>query len=134
MMEFLLSNIKRDSQTFRLVMMCPDTLEIFRNWMEKFKPSSFDIFPCWTSLARIVNDYKVSGLLKGSTLRRERLATYCQNLTSGQLDPKRTKTNAMREVFEELEVGDEMFEATRLPEVSYLLFFFHVDIIETCNS
>ena len=39
----------------------------------------------------------------------------------------------MREVFEKLEVADEMFEATRLPEIfpTYLLFFFHVDVIDS---
>ena len=134
MIEFLLSKFQRDRQTLRVVTMCPDTHQIVQSWVDKHIPLSgsfSDIFSSQTSIASLVNDYKVSGLLKGTYLKGERLATYYESLTSTQLSPEKPKTVAMREVFEKLNVKDDMFEAVRLPSGSYLLFFFHVDIIDS---
>ena len=60
-------------------MMCPDSLRIFRAWVENNLPSTIsfsDLFPNFVTLAALVNDVQRSGLLKGTKLKKERLEIY----------------------------------------------------------
>ena len=134
MTDFLLSKVQIELQPLRLIMICPDTLQIFRAWVESHQTNSVsfsELFPSFATLATLVNDSTRSGLLKGTKLKKERLATYFENFTSTELSTEKPKTEAMKEVFEKLNVKDDQFEVMRITGTSHLLFFFHVDVIES---